>query len=234
MNRDSLGEQLEWGGAAAPAKEDLTGRTVVLRPVDPERDVGSLFAVSHEPAGDPSIWTYLPYGPYADPGEMKVAMEREAASEDPLWFSIVPVAFGVAMGRATYLRIDPVNGSIEIGHIWFGPELRRTTASTEAIFLLARHAFELGYRRLEWKCNALNAASRRAATRFGFRFEGVFRNHQIVKGRNRDTAWFSIIDSEWPAVAAGFEEFLAPANFEPDGNQRRSLAEAISTTTQTK
>jgi RimJ/RimL family protein N-acetyltransferase len=234
MNQDRLGDRVKWGGATIPAKEDLTGRTVTLRPLNPDRDLESLFMASHEPSGDASIWTYLPYGPYADQEEMRAALERQAASEDPLWFSIVPTAFGVAMGRATYLRIDPDHGSIEIGHIWFGPELRQTTASTEAIFLLARHAFELGYRRLEWKCNALNEASRRAATRFGFRFEGVFRNHQIVKGRNRDTAWFSIIDTEWPGVAAGFEEFLSPENFDGAGNQRRSLGEAISSTTQTK
>lgn len=121
-------------------------------------------------------------------------------------------------------------GTIEIGHIWFGPELQRTTAATEAIYLLARHAFDdLGYRRLEWKCDALNEPSRHAAERFGFRFEGVFRNHQIVKGRNRDTAWFAITDEDWPAIRAGFETWLVQDNFDAQGTQKRPLAELIST-----
>ncbi len=124
------------------------------------------------------------------------------------------------------MRITPEHGVIEIGHIWFGTALQRTPAATEAIYLLARHAFDdLGYRRFEWKCNAQNAPSCRAAERFGFTFEGIFRQHQIVKGRNRDTAWYSIVDGEWPAVGAGFERWLAPENFDDDGRQRRSLAE---------
>jgi RimJ/RimL family protein N-acetyltransferase len=222
-----LGEKLEWRGARVPAKEELRGRTVTLRPVDPEGDLESLYRESHEPGGDPSVWTYLWEGPYEDADQMRANLVDDAASADTLWFSVVPHDQGVAVGRATYLRIDGAAGSIEIGNIWFGPSLRRTTAATEAIYLLARHAFEdLGYRRLEWKCNALNAASRRAAERFGFQFEGVFRNHMIVKGRNRDTAWFSIIEGEWPRVAAGFEAFLAPQNFDAEGRQRRSLAEA--------
>jgi len=223
-----LGEPIDWTGARLPSKVELAGRTVTVRPLDPGVDVQSLFPISHEPSGDPSVWTYLPYGPYRDRREMEEQLEVEAAGEDPLWFSIVPAAYGNAMGRATYLRIDPANGSIEIGHIWFGPRLRRTTAATEAIFLLARHAFEdLGNRRLEWKCNARNGASTRAAERFGFQFEGLFRNHRVVKGRNRDSAWFSIIDSEWPALAAAYEEFLAPENFDADGRQRRSLSQLI-------
>jgi RimJ/RimL family protein N-acetyltransferase len=223
-----LGDPIDWIGARVPSKQELAGRTVTLRPLDPGVDVKSLFPISHEPSGDPSIWTYLPYGPYRDRREMEEQMEVEAAGEDPLWFSIVPAAYGQAMGRATYLRIDPANGSIEIGHIWLGAQLRRTTAATEAIFLLARHAFEdLGYRRLEWKCNALNKASTRAALRFGFQFEGLFRNHRVVKGRNRDTAWFSIIDSEWPSLAAAYEGFLAPENFDADGGQRQSLGRLI-------
>jgi RimJ/RimL family protein N-acetyltransferase len=230
-----LGERLDWTGAGLPASGELRGRTVLLRPVDPAADAGPLFRASHPPDGDPTIWTYLPDGPYESEGQLREKLESDAASADPLWFTIVPVEFGEAMGRITYLRIDPGNGSIEIGHIWFGPRLRQTTAATEAIYLLARHAFEdLGYRRFEWKCNALNAPSRRAAERFGFRLEGVFRNHQVVKGRNRDTAWFSIVDSEWPAIGAGFAAFLAPENFDADGRQRVSLVEAISTTKQTK
>jgi RimJ/RimL family protein N-acetyltransferase len=129
---------------------------------------------------------------------------------------------------ASYLRIVPEHGVIEIGHIWFGSPLQRTYAATEAIYLLMRHAFdELGYRRLEWKCNALNHASRRAAQRFGLRFEGVFNQHMVVKGRNRDSAWYAITDQEWPTARAGFQAWLAPENFNAGGVQRRSLAELI-------
>jgi RimJ/RimL family protein N-acetyltransferase len=128
---------------------------------------------------------------------------------------------------ASFMRMDPQNGVIEIGHIWFAPALQRTRQATEAIYLMARHAFDdLGYRRLEWKCDSLNGPSRRAAERFGFTYEGVFRQHMVVNGRNRDTAWFSIIDGEWPAVRAAFEAWLAPENFDSKGGQRRSLAEA--------
>jgi RimJ/RimL family protein N-acetyltransferase len=145
-----------------------------------------------------------------------------------VYFTLERPADGRPLGLASYLRIEPAFGTIEIGHIWFGPSLQRTTAATEAIYLLARHAFDdLGYRRLEWKCNALNAASRRAAERFGFTFEGVFRQHQVVKGRNRDTAWYAITDGEWPPIRAGFEAWLDPGNFHPDGTQRRPLGELI-------
>lgn len=147
-------------------------------------------------------------------------------SEDPLYFTIVRMRDQRALGLASYLRITPQFGVIEIGHIWFGSPLQRTTGATEAIYLLARHAFDdLGYRRLEWKCNALNAASRRAAERFGFNFEGVFRKHQVVKGRNRDTAWYAMTDEEWPTIRSGFEAWLAPQNINADGGQRRSLAD---------
>jgi RimJ/RimL family protein N-acetyltransferase len=145
-------------------------------------------------------------------------------SHDPLYFALVRVADERPLGLASYLRITPQFGVIEIGHIWFGVPLQRTTAATEAIYLLACHAFDdLGYRRLEWKCNALNAASRRAAERFGFAFEGIFHKHQIVKGRNRDTAWYAITDGHWPAIRRGFQTWLAPENMDNDGHQRRSL-----------
>jgi len=146
-------------------------------------------------------------------------------SDDPLYFTLVRLPDERPLGCASYLRITPEFGVIEIGHIWFGTPLQGTTAATEAIYLLARHAFDdLGYRRLEWKCNALSAASRRAADRFGFTFEGVFRKHQIVKGRNRDTAWYAITDDDWPAIRPGYESWLGPENFGDDGLQRRSAA----------
>jgi RimJ/RimL family protein N-acetyltransferase len=222
-----VGESVTWTPVERPARKELRGRTVLLRPFDPGRDAEPFFRETHTPDGDPSIWTYLPDGPYESVEQMRAALAGAAESEDPLWFTIVP-AGGEPAGRVSYMRIDPAMGVIEIGGIFFGPRLQRTTASTEAIYLLARHAFEdLGYRRLEWKCNALNEPSRRAAARFGFTFEGIFRQHMIVKGHNRDTAWFSIVDGEWPRIAAGFEAFLAPENFDAEGRQRRPLAELI-------
>jgi RimJ/RimL family protein N-acetyltransferase len=219
-----LGPKVDWSGAPAPGREPLRGREVALLPLDPARDAASMFAVSHEPAGDPAVWTYLFEGPFGSADEYREFLERLAVWEENVLFAVVPAASGRAEGQTSYLRIDPPNGSIEIGNIWFGPALQRTTAATEAIYLLARHAFEtLGYRRLEWKCNALNAPSRRAAARFGFSFEGIFRQHVVVKGRNRDTAWFSIIDSEWPAIGAAFEEWLAPDNFDAEGRQLSPL-----------
>ena len=206
--------------AASPALTELRGRHVLLRPVT-VADAEALF----EAGRDERIWTYLPYGPYPDAAAMRGRLESVAASRDPLFFAIE--AYGAPRGVASYLRIEPEHGVIEIGHIWFGAGLARTTAATEAIYLLARHAFdELGYRRLEWKCNALNEASRRAAERFGFTFEGVFRKHMIVKGRNRDTAWYAIVDDDWPEIRARFERWLDPANFGPDGRQLRSLRNA--------
>jgi RimJ/RimL family protein N-acetyltransferase len=159
---------------------------------------------------------------------MRLALRTAAASDDPLFFTLVLLPGESPAGVASYLRITPDHGVIEIGHIWFGASLRRTTAATEAIYLLAAHAFDdLGYRRLEWKCDSLNQASRRAAERFGFRFEGVFRNHMVVKGRNRDTAWFAITDDEWPAVRAGFREWLGPDNLDGAKGQRKTLAQLI-------
>ncbi|MDQ6745017.1 MAG: GNAT family N-acetyltransferase [Actinomycetota bacterium] len=226
MPEAPLGPPVDFHGATLPVRAPLRGAHVLLRPLEPSLDAPSLFAASHPPHGDDEIWRYLPYGPYPDPEALRAELERFAAAADPLFFAAVPVAGGEARGVASYLRITPVHGSIEIGHIWFGPALQRSTAATEAILLLAAEAFDgLGYRRLEWKCNALNAASRRAAERFGFAFEGVFRHHQVVKGRNRDTAWYAITDDRWPAVRAAFREWLAPENFDPAGAQRRSLRE---------
>ncbi|MBV8218166.1 MAG: GNAT family N-acetyltransferase [Solirubrobacterales bacterium] len=223
-----VGAAVDWRPAGRPARIELTGTHVRLRPLDADRDAESLYAESHPPAGDPGMWTYLPNGPYANPEEMRDALRAAEASPDPLFYTIVPLPENRPAGVASYLRITPEHGVIEIGHIWFGASLRRTSAATEAIYLLAAHAFdELGYRRLEWKCDALNRASRRAAERFGFRFEGVFRHHMVTKGRNRDTAWFAVTDDEWPAVRAGFLEWLSPANRDHDGRQRRGLAELI-------
>jgi RimJ/RimL family protein N-acetyltransferase len=218
-----LGEPLDWAAARRPARTQLRGAHVLLRPIDAARDAESLYAISHPPEGDSAIWTYLPDGPYESLDHLCQTIEWAQGSEDRIYFTIVRQ--DCPLGWASYLNIEPEVGTIEIGHIWFGAGLRGTTAATEAIYLLARHAFEdLGYRRLEWKCNALNAASRRAAERFGFTFEGVFRQHQVVKGRNRDTAWYAITDKEWPAIGAAFQAWLSPENFDGGGRQIRSLA----------
>ena len=223
-----LGEQVDFRPAARPGREVLTGEHVMVRPLDAARDAGELYAASHPPSGDPSIWTYLPDGPYQSAEHLRRMLAWAQTCEDPLYFAFVRLPEERPQGMGSYLRITPEFGVIELGHIWFGAPLKRTTAATEAIYLLARHAFdELGYRRLEWKCNALNAASRSAAERFGFRFEGVFRKHMVVKGRNRDTAWYAITEDEWPGVRAGFERWLAPANFDDAGEQRRPLGELI-------
>ncbi len=214
-----IGDQVDSTPARRPARAALRGAHVLLRPLDPA-DADALFAVSHLPNGDPEIWTYLPAGPYDSAAHMRRDLTAAASSEDPLFFTLVPIPGERPLGVASYLRITPEHGAIEIGHIWFGPPLQRTIAATEAIYLLALTVFDvLGYRRLEWKCNALNAASRRAAERFGFTFEGVFRQHMIVKGHNRDTAWYAITDHEWPAIRAGFDAWLADANFKADGTQ---------------
>ena len=224
-----LGEPVSWHPVPLPAREPLVGRHVILRPVDADSDAESLYAVSHPPDGDISVWTYLFDGPFASVEALHARLARAEATHDPIFFTILPLPEERPAGAASYMRIEPEHGVIEIGNIWFGAPLQHTTAASEAIFLLARHALDdLGYRRLEWKCNALNVASRRAAERFGFSFEGVFRQHLVIKGRNRDTAWYAIIDREWPSIRAGFEAWLAPANFDAAGGQRARLGDLIS------
>ena len=223
-----VGRPLDWRAAARPRPIVLEGRYVRLRPVDAAADAPSLFAQSHPPIADPGLWTYLFNGPYRDAGELRGELEPAERSQDPLTFTLLPRPDDQPAGLASYMRIAPEHGVIEVGGIWFGASLQRSTAASEVIYLLAAHAFdELGYRRLEWKCDALNQASRRAAERFGFRFEGVFRQHMVIKGRNRDTAWYAITDDEWPAVSDGFRAWLAPDNFDPSGHQRRSLRDLI-------
>jgi RimJ/RimL family protein N-acetyltransferase len=221
-----LGEKLDWTPVRAPARSELRGARVLLRPIVAS-DADSLFAISHPPDGDPTLWTYLPDGPYESPEQLRATLAWAESSQDPVYFAIVPLPGERVLGMCSYLRITPEFGSIEIGHVLFGRELQRTTAATEAIHLLIRHAFDLGYRRVEWKCNALNAPSRRAAERFGFTFEGVFRKHMVVKGRNRDTAWFAITDDEWPAIRSGHEAWLAGENFDGKGRQRLTLGEIL-------
>jgi len=223
-----LGPKLDWSPVAAPAREPLRGRHVLVRPLDPAADAELFYAATHAPLADESVWAYLPDGPYASAAQMRETMEQVAALEDPLFFTFVRLADQRPLGRAGYMAIDTGSGSIEIGGIVLAPELQRTVAATEALFLMMRHVLDdLGYRRLEWKCNDLNAPSRRAAERYGFTYEGTFRNHQVRKGHSRDTAWYSIVDAEWPPIRAGFEAWLAPENFDAEGAQRRPLAELI-------
>lgn len=220
-----LGPRLGWTPATPPARTALVGRLVTLEPIDPDRHAKPLFEAAQGDGADPLLWRYLPYGPYRDAEHFREWTASAAESGDPLFYAVVPTD-GPPSGVVSYLRIDPPHGVIEIGHIWFGGSIQRSLATTEAIYLLASHAFDtLGYRRLEWKCHARNARSRAAAERLGFTYEGTFRNATVVRDRNRDTAWYSIIDEEWPRVRAAFEAWLDPANFSADGTQVRSLAE---------
>lgn len=214
---------LDWKPVHAPARRALEGSLVRLEPVDLDRHAAELFAAQ---AGAPEIWEYLPDGPFGSEGEFRKWLSARAASEDPLFYAIVDRHTRRAVGMASYLRITPAHGVIEVGYIWYSPALQRTRQATDAMYVMARHVFDdLGYRRYEWKCNALNEPSRRAALRLGFTYEGVFRQHMVVKDRNRDTAWYSMLDSEWPAAKAAFEAWLRPENFGADGRQLRSLAD---------
>ena len=207
-----------------PDLRPLPGRWVRLDPVVATKHGHALFAAFHGATGEDDIWTYLGYGPFYNEETFVDWLKGREASRDPWFYAYVDRASGLPLGMGSFMRNDPANGVIEIGHIWMTPKMQRTRLSTEAIYLMIRHAFDdLGVRRLEWKCDALNAPSRTAAKRFGFTFEGIFRQHFIVKGRNRDTAWFSIIDSEWPAIRKGFEAWLDDANFDEAGQQKAKL-----------
>jgi RimJ/RimL family protein N-acetyltransferase len=219
-----LGPPVDWSPVESPSRSAIVGATVRLEPIDPDRHGDDLWEAAQGPGRDERTWDYLGYGPFASIDEFRAHLRATAESSDPLFFAIVDAATGKAQGVASYMRITPKDGVIEIGHIWFGAALQRSRQATEAVFLLARHAFDdLGYRRLEWKCNALNERSRAAAARFGFTYEGTFRQHMITKGRNRDTAWFSMIDGEWPGIRDGFLRWLADENFDGAGRQRATL-----------
>lgn len=213
-----------WQPRPAPQRQPLAGRFVRLEPLDPGKHGDQLWQALQGPDCDPALWDYLPYGPFASREPFDAWLAGNAHSRDPLFYAVIDLASGRAVGLLSYLRSAPKDGCIEIGHIAFGQAMQRTPGSTEAVWLLARHAFdELGYRRLEWKCDARNARSLRAAERLGFSYEGLFRQHMLVKGQNRDTAWFSIIDGEWPTRRAAFERWLAADNFSADGQQKQRL-----------
>jgi len=212
-----------WHSRPLPGPETHEGRYVRLVPLSAESHTADLWDGVQ---GHDEVWDYLADGPYAAEADLAAAIEQKAAGTVAVFLAIVPKSSGRAEGYASYMRIDPANGVLEVGNILMAPTLQKTTAATEAMYLMARHVFEdLGYRRYEWKCNADNAPSRRAALRYGFTFEGIFRQHMIVKGQNRDTAWFSMLDSEWPARRAAFEEWLDPANFDGQGRQRQTLTQ---------
>jgi RimJ/RimL family protein N-acetyltransferase len=231
----------DWQPPSPPNRVILEGRFCRLEPLEPHRHATSLWqawkvsdptnADDHEAK---ARWTYLGGRPFDDLAGCERWLETMCASDDPCCFAIIDPADDQAVGMATYLNIVPVDGRIEIGHLSFSPRMARTPISSEALILLIRYAFALGYRRVEWKCDALNAPSRRAAERLGFRFEGIFRHHRVVNGRNRDTAWLAIIDSEWSEIGACHRRWLAPDNFDADGRQRQSLSAMTAELTQTE
>jgi RimJ/RimL family protein N-acetyltransferase len=219
-----IGIAVDPSSASRPQPVVLPGRVVTLRPFDLSSQAAALYQGSHGPERE-DLWRYMGDGPFPNRAAYDAAFEKKQNSVDPTFWAVIDNATGTPVGQASYLRIDPANRVIEVGNILFTPALQRSAGSTEAMYLMARHAFnDLGYRRYEWKCNALNQPSRRAALRLGFTFEGVFRQHMIVKGRNRDTAWFSILDAEWPRLQANFEQWLAPENFDAAGRQIISLS----------
>ncbi len=212
-----------WTARARPPRQNIKGRYVRLEPLDAGRHGGGLFRASAVPDADQKF-RWLGEYPPTDEAAFLDWMRGVQTSEDPLFSAIIDNETGAVAGRQTLMRIDTANGVIEIGNIYWGPLIARKRGATEALYLAMKHVFDdLGYRRFEWKCNNDNLPSKRAAERFGFTFEGVFRQHMIVKGLNRDTAWFSIIDKEWPALKAGYEAWLSPGNFDAAGQQRRRL-----------
>jgi RimJ/RimL family protein N-acetyltransferase len=216
----------EWSTRPFPPRKPLYGRWCRLEPLANHHARG-LFEADQSSADD-ADWTYLAEEPFRHLADYESWTPRAIAQADPQFFAIIDTARSGATGRAAFMRIDPVNGVIEIGHVKFSSLLQRTRAATEALFLMMHRVFdELGYRRLEWKCDAMNAPSRTAAERLGFRFEGIFRQAVVVKGRNRDTAWYSIIDTEWPALRAAFEAWLPPENFAADGRQVQPDGELV-------
>ena len=210
--------------ALIPPRSPLPGKWVTLEPQDAARHAEELYDAGHTGKEAMRLWDYLSYGPWPDVSAYREVLRQQSANFETTFFAIRDHASGKACGQASFLEINPANGVIEIGHIWFSPALQRTRAATEALFLMLCHAMDdLGNRRMQWKCNALNAKSRSAARRLGFRFEGIFYNHLVFKGMNRDTAWYSILDDEWPQVREVIAGWLAPENFDEDGKALSSL-----------
>ena len=231
MHHNELGQPIgaplpHWQAPPHPAhapRATLAGRYCRLEPLDAARHASDLRAANALDASH-ADWTYLTYGPLVTLDDYHGWMRKSCRGDDPLFYAIVNLPDEKAVGVASYMRVDPASGCIEVGGIKYSPLLQRTRAATEAMHLMMKHAFDLGYRRYEWKCDTFNAPSRAAAQRYGFSYEGVFRQATIYKHRSRDTAWYSIIDSEWPAIDAAFIRWLAPENFDADGKQKLSLS----------
>jgi RimJ/RimL family protein N-acetyltransferase len=221
----SVGQPVDPSSAPRPRRVNFEGRTIRLVPLDAHEHLDTLWASTGGPANE-HLWTYMFEWPFQNRASFEANLQRKEESEDPLFYSILEKSSGEAVGWAAYMRMEPLHRVIEVGSIMFSPSIQRTIGATESMYIMARHAFEgMNYRRYEWKCDSLNEPSRRAALRLGFTFEGVFRQHMVVKGRNRDTAWYSMLDTEWPARKRAFERWLDPANFDSQGKQRVSLSE---------
>lgn len=213
-----------WMPPILPSHERMEGRFCRLEPLQAERHAEALFAANASET-DGRSWTYLPYGPFTSLADYRAWMEQATKGTDPLFFAIIDQADQQPVGVAAYLRIAPTSGAIEVGHLHFSQAMKQTPVATEAMYLMMERAFALGYRRYEWKCDVLNAASRAAAERLGFRFEGIFRQATVYKQRSRDTAWFSIIDKEWLALQGVLQQWLAPGNFDANGRQLTRLSD---------
>lgn len=223
----ALGEAMpDWQAPEFLTAEIMTGRFCRLEPLQAERHGRDLFNANSLDA-EGANWTWLPYGPFTDFDAYQLWLQKMAEAKDPQFYAIIDLASGAAVGVAAYMRIYPAHGIVEVGHLNFSPRMQQTPLSTEAMYLMMQQAFRLGYRRYEWKCNALNKPSWRAAERLGFSFEGVFRQALILKGRNRDTAWFSVIDNEWPALELVFQRWLSAENFDAQGRQKNSLSDMV-------
>ena len=227
-DKNELGQPIgftvpRWKPPQPPVRAPMEGQYCRLEPLDAKSHAEALHAANVLNT-DGAMWTYMAYGPFDTLEIYRQWVDGVAGGNDPMFFAIVDRATGKPVGVASYLRIDPANGCIEVGHLAYSPLLQRRPAASEAMYLMMEQAFRLGYRRYEWKCDSLNAPSRRAALRYGFVYEGTFRQNMIAKGRNRDNAWFSMLDSEWPVRKLNFERWLAPENFDNEGRQKTSLA----------
>ncbi|GLX89855.1 GNAT family acetyltransferase [Pseudomonas fragi] len=225
-----MSESLQhWQPATTPDNRTLEGLYIRLEKLDPARHGDDLWLALQGPDSDPKLWDYLPYGPFPERSAFDAWLEKNAASADPHFYAVIDSANDQAQGMLSLMCIVPEHGRIEIGHVAFGAPMQRSPKSTEAVYLLAKEAFALGNRRLEWKCNNDNTRSKRTAVRLGYTFEGVFRQYMVVKGKNRDTTWYSIISTQWSPVAAGFEKWLALDN-QPKSGQIKSLEECRAST----
>lgn len=211
----------DWQGCPAIPHTPMQGRTCDVVPLVADHAAGLHAAFAADDTG--TLWTYMPEGPFQTNADYAAWVAKAVGSRDPLFFTILNKTNGAPLGVASYLRIQPANGVVEVGYITFSPAMKQTAIATEAMFLMMKRAFDLGYRRYEWKCDALNTPSRNAAARLGFSYDGLFQQALVYKGRNRDTAWFSILDGDWPQIKAAFERWLDPDNFDTNGRQRAPL-----------